>query len=334
LPQDKSFEPTSARLARARREGDAPASQAFGVLASLAGAALALAALLAPLAAAARIALAGAARGEPALGPYLVLAVCAFGVPSAALAGAIAAAYLQTGRIVARAPTPKLERLNPFEGLKRMLSRDAALGGARALVVASAVAAAAAPALREAFAAGAGAATAAAQAALVLHAAANMLGASFAVASVFAVADVMLERMKWRRRLRMSFEEIKREYKQNEGDPQLRGRRRRAHRALLRGSLGRLREAAFVICNPSHVAVALAYRPPEIAVPKVVVRAIDAGALEVKRRARALRVPIVEDVALARLLLAASDVDEYIPPRAYAAVAAIVASLLRERSRA
>jgi flagellar biosynthetic protein FlhB len=95
-----------------------------------------------------------------------------------------------------------------------------------------------------------------------------------------------------------------------------------------------LREAAFVICNPSHVAVALAYRPPEIAVPKVVVRAIDAGALEVKRRARALRVPIVEDVALARLLLAASDVDEYIPPRAYAAVAAIVASLLRERSRA
>ncbi len=286
------------------------------MLGSLGGAALALGALLGPLAAAVRVALADAARGERALVPYLVLGACAFGVPLAALAGALGAAYLQTGRIVVRAPAPKLERLNPFEGLKRMLSRDAALGGTRALVVASAVAAAAAPALREA----------------LLRAAASMLAASFAVASVFAVADVLLERMKWRRRLRMSFEEIKREYRQNEGDPQLRGRRRRAHRALLRGSVGRLREAAFVVCNPSHVAVALAYRPPEIAVPKVVVRAIDAGALEVKRKARALRVPIVEDVALAHLLLAASDVDDYIPPRAYATVAAIVAGLLRERS--
>jgi type III secretion protein U len=334
MAEDKAFDPTPSRLARARREGDAPSSSAFSVLAAFAGASLGLASVLGVLASAVRTAFASAARDERLVPePYLAIAGCVLAVPCGGIVAAIAAAYLQAGRIVVRVPAPKFAKLNPFAGLKRMFSRDAVLGGARALVVAAVVACAVVPSLADGFGSAARSGSAATLAALVLHAAATMAGLSLGVAALFAVADLFLERAKWRRRLRMSFDEIKREYRQNEGDPRLRGQRRRAHRALVRGSIGRLKEAAFVVCNPTHVAVALEYHPPDIVVPRVIVRAIDAGALEVKRKARALGVPIVEDVALARALLGTS-VDDYIPASTYAAVAAIVSGLLRERRSA
>jgi flagellar biosynthesis protein FlhB len=128
----------------------------------------------------------------------------------------------------------------------------------------------------------------------------------------------------------MSFDELKRDHKQSEGDPLLRGKRRQRHRSLVRGPAAKLARAAFVVANPTHVAIALEYRPPVVAVPRVLVRAIDEGAREIKRRARELRIPIIENVTLARSLLASADVGEYIPPAAYVAVAAIVASLVRE----
>ncbi|MBC5802422.1 MAG: EscU/YscU/HrcU family type III secretion system export apparatus switch protein [Candidatus Eremiobacteraeota bacterium] len=130
----------------------------------------------------------------------------------------------------------------------------------------------------------------------------------------------------------MSFEELRRDHKASEGDPLLRGRRRQQHRALIRGSVTRVRDAAFVVSNPTHVAIALEYAPPAVAVPRVLVRAVDDGAREVKRLAREFGVPIVENVALARALLATTDVGEFIPPDAYGAIAAIVAVLLRTKA--
>jgi flagellar biosynthesis protein FlhB len=129
----------------------------------------------------------------------------------------------------------------------------------------------------------------------------------------------------------MSFDEIKRDMRESEGDPHLKGKRRQTQRARARGSIGRVKDAAFVITNPTHVAIALEYEPPAVPVPRVLVRAIDEGAQEVKRVARAAGVPIVENVALARALLATTDVGDFIPPDAYAAVAAIVAALVREK---
>lgn len=333
LAEEKPFEPSAARLARARREGDFPSSQAVGAIASFGCAVVLLAALLTPLAAAARSAVAQAAAARAlSWGPYLALAAAALGVPCGAIAGALCATLLQGGRITVRAPAPKFDKINPAVGLRRMLSRDAAIGGVKALVVAFAVASAVIPALASAFAATRGAGSASALASLVLQGAAAMLAASLGVAGAFAIADVALERAKWKRRLRMSFAELRREYRQDEGDPLQRGRRRRAHLALVRGSIGRLREAAFVVCNPSHVAIALAYEPPQIPVPRVLVRAVGEGARAVKRRARALGVPIVENVQLARGLLEMCEVGDYIPASVYAAVAAIVAGLIRERS--
>ena len=81
--------------------------------------------------------------------------------------------------------------------------------------------------------------------------------------------------------------------------------------------------------NPDHVAVALEYRPPAVAVPRVLVRALDDAALEVRTLARAHGVPIVENVALARALYRDARAGEPIPHAHYVAVAEVVAALLR-----
>ncbi len=161
-----------------------------------------------------------------------------------------------------------------------------------------------------------------------LGALARIVPAAVAAALLVALAETIWEGARWRRRLRMDHDELRRELRQTEGDPHVRGRRRRTHHALIRGSLGRLGDAAFVIANPTHVAVALEYAPPAVPVPRVLVRAVDAGARLLKRRARALGIPVVEDPVLARLLFGCTQSGAYIPRSAYDAVARIVAALL------
>ncbi len=329
---DKSFDPTPSRLARAKREGDVARSHDLTVVCAFGASALATFAALGPLGSAARLAIANAARGDLSPWPYASLAFGALAVIASALLVAVGVTIAQGGGIAVRAPGVKLQKLDPVAGLKRMLGRDAALGAAKAVVVAGVVSLAVAPALADVFGALTATASPGALAAFALGAVVRAFATALAVALAFAFGDVLLERKKWMRRLRMSFDEIKRDHKATEGDPAIRGRRRRAHRDLVRGALGRVREAAVVVANPTHVAIALDYRPPAVPVPVVLVRAIDAGALEVRRLAREARVPIVENVALARALLASTEVGEPIPVDAYGAVAAIVASLGRLRA--
>ena len=153
--------------------------------------------------------------------------------------------------------------------------------------------------------------------------------AAVSVGLLFSVAEYAAARRVWLRKLRMSFEERKREVKEEEGDAILRGRRRAMHRALLRSGLHRIKDAAFVVTNPWHVAVALEYRPPEVCVPRVLVRALDELALQVNRVARRHRIPVVENVALARALYRDGRTGEPIPHVHYVAVAEIVAALTR-----
>ena len=104
-------------------------------------------------------------------------------------------------------------------------------------------------------------------AALTWNGARDASAAACTIGLIFAVAEYAAARRQWLRKLRMSFDERKREAKEEEGDAVARGRRRALHRALLRSGMQRLRDAAFVVTNPQHVAVALEYRPPEIGVP-------------------------------------------------------------------
>ena len=142
----------------------------------------------------------------------------------------------------------------------------------------------------------------------------------------------MRPRGAWLRKLRMSFEERKRESKEHDGDPFARGRRRALHRSLLRGAIAKVKDASFVVANPTHVAVALEYRPPDVPVPLVVVRAAGSAALRVRALAGVHRVPVIENVALARALYDDARVGQPIGRIHYVAVAEIVAALSRARA--
>ena len=328
MSEERRFEATRSRVERARREGDVPRSQDLVAAVALACAGASVCVTLDALAASARTALVNAAHpGHWSPWPYAALAAQVLGISLAGAAGALVASLAQSGRIAFKAPSVKFEKLDPVAGLRRMFSREALAAGLKTLAVASAVCMALFPIVRDASGAAATGETPAGLARRTIGALRDVVGAALAVGIVFALWDAFVERMKWRRRLRMSFEELKRDQRQSEGDPLFRSRRRSAHRALLRGSIERLREAAFVVANPTHVAIALAYRPPEIAVPQVLVRALDAAALEVKRRASALGIPVVEDAQLARALLATAAIDQFIPKAVYGAVARIVATL-------
>jgi flagellar biosynthesis protein FlhB len=330
MAEEKPFDATQSRLDRARREGDSPRSTELTASAAFAGALIGLVGIASLLGEAARDALTAAASERPIdVVRLLFVEACALGPIVGGILGAVLAIVLQRRGVTVRAPRFSLATLRPLEGLKRMFSRDSTIAAAKACVAATIAMAAMVPALRDIFALNE---TSEAFVPLVAHAVEAVAVTSVVVGFAFGIADLLIEQRKWRMRLRMTFDELKRELKQNEGDPLLRSRRKQAHRSLVRGSISRLRDAAFVVTNPTHIAIALEYHPPEVEVPRVLIRSIDEGAELVKRRARELGVPLVENVVLARLLLATADVDAYIPRESYVAVAQIVAALIRTKA--
>jgi flagellar biosynthesis protein FlhB len=326
---EKSFDAPQSRIAKARREGNVPRAQEFsGNLAFLA-AALGVCAIAAPLGALAREALLLASSGVFAIRPCIVIAALALVPAALGAASGVAGALLQSGGFVLVAPGLKFDRLHPVEGIKRMLSREALTHGARATVAFVLASAAMLPALRDLASAGAVASTPQSVAQIAWHGAQRVVWAAAAVGLLFAVAEHGVARRAWLRKLRMSLAELKRELKESDGDPLTRSRRKTLHRNLLRGALAKVKDAAFVVVNPTHVAVALDYRPPTVPVPTVLVRASDEMALRVREVACEAGIPVIENVPLARALYRDGAVGEPIAHAHYVAVAEIVAALLR-----
>jgi flagellar biosynthetic protein FlhB len=138
--------------------------------------------------------------------------------------------------------------------------------------------------------------------------------------------DYAFQRWRFERSIKMSRQEVKQEHKESEGDPQIRGRFRRAHRELSkRRMLADVKRADVVLTNPTHVAVALRYRPDEGGAPKVLAKGADEVALRIREAARSAGVPIVERRALARALFQKVQIGAEIPNQLYKAVAEILA---------
>lgn len=325
MAEEKHFEATHSRLEKAKRDGDVARSQDLCALFAFAGGAGAVAAIVPSLGGAFRLSLVAAARGEGWSGAaqhvmtLVLLPVAAAGIAS------LGCAALQGG-LTLNVPRAKFERLSPVENGKRILSRETLFSALRSLAAFACASAAAVPALRD-VAAGAlrGASTtdltrAAWQGSLFAASAACMS------AGAFAVGDYFTQMKRRRSRLRMSHDEMRRDRKEQDGDPLARSRRRSLHRMLARDSLRRVKDAAFVVCNPEHIAVALEYRPPAVPVPRVLVRAADETAARVRFIAAENGIPLVRNVALARLLYE-TQAEQYIPPECYIAVAEIVAQL-------
>jgi len=324
---DKQLEATPHRKEKAKREGNVARSTELVGLAAFAGATMGTIAVLPGLDSAFRTSIRGAAHGDAS--PLIAVIPLTMAPLFAACVMALLASVAQSGglRLVAIKLQPS--RLAPMPNVKRMFGRDTLVAVARGTIAFGCGTAAAIPVVRDLFSTVAHGGSVARIAALGTGAASRIIFTVMLVGGVFVGADYALARKKWLRELRMSHDEIKREFKENEGDPTARHRRKAMHRSLIRGSLSRVREAAFVVTNPTHIAIALKYAPPETPVPEIVVRAADEGAERVKELARSLSIPVVENVALARALFALDDVGRPIPNDTFVAAAQIVASLAR-----
>jgi len=325
---EKPFEATPHRLMRAKREGNVARSGELGANLSFAAAWLTLAGVVPAISPAARaVLLADLSEYKGSALFALPLAIAL--LPVAASAGAAVVAKVAQSGFVAAPVTWRGERLNPIAGLGRILSAETLTHSLRASLAFVCAAAAMLPIMLVRLPAVLEATGAESAGAAAWSCTGELALTAVAVGSLFSIAEYAAARRSWLQKLRMSFEERKREAREEEGDSTARGRRRALHRAMVRGGLGRVREAAFVVTNPDHVAVALEYNPPAVAVPRVLVRALDAVALEVRTLARAHGVPVVENVVLARALYRDCRPGEAIPHAHYVAVAEVVAALMR-----
>lgn len=143
---------------------------------------------------------------------------------------------------------------------------------------------------------------------------------------VLAAADFAYQKIKFAMDMRMTKQEIKEEYKQQEGDPQVKGKIRQKMREVSqRRMMQNLPQADVVITNPTHYAVAIKYDPQVADAPVVIAKGEDYLAARIKEVAKENKIEIVENKPLARMLYANVDVGAVVPPELYQAVAEVLA---------
>ena len=143
---------------------------------------------------------------------------------------------------------------------------------------------------------------------------------------VLGIADWFYQKHKFKEEMKMTKQEVKDEYKNTEGNPEIKGRQRsRMREASQRRMMQNLPSADVVITNPTHYAVAIRYDASQYSAPIVVAKGEDFLAMKIKDAAKEHHIEIVENKPLARMLYANVDVGEEVPPELYQAVAEVLA---------
>jgi len=330
---DRTEEPTPRRLRQARERGQVPRSRLFSgslVLAGgSAGAAMGLAGTTDALRAWTSSLLAEGASVSAALHQALLLLAracapaLAGAVLAAGVAGLLTSGWAPSGEVL----VPRLERLDPLAGLKRLFSWPTLAELGRSLLVAAlllAVLVAGVWSLLPSVLRLPRLDGPAAGLVLLRPEALRIWTHSLLLATAVGVVDLLLARRRHRRSLRMSRDEVRREHREQEGDPRHRAHRRAAHRQLLLAGRARgVKAASVVVVNPIHVAVAVRWAPEECEAPYLVARGRADEARAIRAEALALGIPVVRDVALARGLVQ-YDVGEEVPEELYRAAAVVL----------
>ena len=340
----KTEQPTERKLQKAREEGDVPKSQEISGWFTLA-AGLAVFAFMAPgvsrdLAEILSLFLARPHEMSLDVGAALDLAastgvrlVGILGLAFLALmVAAIGGNLVQTGLIFsAKKIEPKLDKLNPVEGVKRMFGPQGWMnffkGVGKMALVAGAIFIVLWPRRDDLLALPAAAPIGVLME--VYEASIQLLIAALIVYAVIAAADYAFQKREFIERNKMSMKEIRDEFKETEGDPQVRAKLRqiRQERAQRR-MMARVPDAAVVVTNPTHFAVALEYEQGRTPAPICVAKGVEEVALRIRELAEEHDIPIVEDPPLARGLYATVELEEPIPPEHYAAVAKVIGYVL------
>ncbi|NLO06858.1 MAG: EscU/YscU/HrcU family type III secretion system export apparatus switch protein [candidate division WS1 bacterium] len=256
----------------------------------------------------------------------------------AAMIGSTIAACAQTQGLVSLAAVkPDWSRLNPANGIKRLIGLRGLVAAGKSILKVLAVSLVAAwvlhshldevllmsvMQLRPMMA-------------VLVSIAGELIVKCMGLLLVIGAADYAYEWWDQEKRLRMTRTELKRELRDQDGDPHIRSARDRLRRALLtQGILAEMPQADVVITNPTHFAVALRYEPDKAPAPRVVARGQRAVAREIIRLARTWGVPVVENPPVARSLFASCKLGDLVPEALFAVVAEIFAAVYRrQRSR-
>ena len=244
-----------------------------------------------------------------------------------ALAGTAAAIVQTPPRIATKRIAPDWSRVSPASGWSRIFGANGRVELAKQAVkivgftlLTTVFLVAAAPVIS-----GAWSSDPIALPLLIEHLVSRYLALAAISFAVVAGADVVWSRYSWRRQLRMSTHEIKREFKESQGDPLFKARILRIARGRARASmLTNVPRATLVVANPTHFSVALRYLQDEGGAPIVVAKGQDLLALRIRALAEENNIPVVEDVALARSLYRSTEIDKPIPADFYRAIAELI----------
>ena len=152
--------------------------------------------------------------------------------------------------------------------------------------------------------------------------------------TVIAFFDYLYQRWDYEKELKMTKQEVKDEYKQTEGNPEIKGRIRRIQRQMaLSRMMQKVPEADVIVRNPTHFAVALKYDPDKYGAPVVLAKGQDELALRIVRVGEEHGVYVIENRPLARALYASCELDREIPAEFYGAVAEILVYIYRQSHR-
>jgi len=343
---DKTEKPTAKRLQDARKKGDVSKSKEVTSTVGLA-LWLTLGALVVGYAVARVSALfeslftvvaqgwattgyAGAVRTIGGQAVELGVLLVAMLVVPATLVGLLSD-FLQTGPVLTfEKLKPKLEHMNPVEGVKRMFSMDNLIEVLKAVVKTALLFLIGWLVVRSALPQIVGLArspTMPPQAvgqllwALTLKA----MGWTLAIFALVSVLDAAWSRYSFMKKMRMSIRDIKQEMKDSEGDPHVKGQRRQLAMELSqRNATQAARTANALIVNPTHVAIAIDYDKETSPVPTIAAKGEDHVAREMREAAEEAGVPIVRNVPLARDLLARGEVGEVIPQDLFDIIAEVI----------
>ncbi len=343
---EKTEKPTPQRLKKARKEGQIPRTQELGTWLGVATASVLLPMLVGnafeevqqlfvqigsvasnPEPAALSVLLGQALTAFMTTVLPMALAMMVVGTAAAAAQGGVSFAT--------KSMKPTLKKLNPFPGIKRMFGTQGLWEASKAVIKTAALGTVVVITSEraQALVSSAGALPLSAVAATFTDSAILMFRVVAVTGLVIAVADYVVVRKKTMKQLRMSKYEITQEYKQAEGDPHMKAHRRGVQMSMSRNRMmSEVADADVLLVNPTHVAVALKYDPAKGA-PRVVAKGAGEVATKLRQLATDARVPLVQDIPLARALHASCDLGQEVPAQLFTAVARVLAFVMHLGAR-
>lgn len=341
---ERSEDPTQKRLEEALERGDVVKSQEVAAWFVIAGGTLILMAFSGTMAGSLAATLRGLFANSWAIrvdgrgflhtmSKLSLEVIAAVGIPLLLLMIAGAAGHLIQHRLVwsTQPLAPKLSKISPMAGLKRLFSKLAIANFVKGLLKLALIGGILTALMwpqrmrLESMVAIDPAGILGVMRSLSL----DMLGAVVAILALIAAADYLFQYTQWFQRQKMSIREIKDEYRQSEGDPMVKAKIRQLRQSRARKRMmAAVPQASVVITNPTHFAVALKYERGMNA-PLCVAKGVDAVARKIREVATEHAIPVVENPPLARALHATVEIEQEIPAEHYQAVAEVISYVMR-----